>query len=152
MQNKTISKFAAIALLAVSAYGATSIARADGGTPVETTDGRVTPLVSDRIVVYTNADYVDVYGLDSSSQGVFLARFTKAELIAGSATRTSDQGIVTLSRNLALKFVTGYTSEGSGILVTENANSAKYTVTWSGGNYGATGVGNFAKTFEGGWQ
>lgn len=155
MSHTQISKFVAVALIAASAtvYGSASTVRADGGgTPIVTEDGRYNPKVGDRVVVYPSIEYVDVWGVDTNSNGLFLARFSKDDLIAGNATRTSINGTVTLTLDKPLTLITGYRDEGSTELVTEIKTGAVYTVSWTGGNYGANGVAQFAKTFEGGWR
>lgn len=145
--NKSITsllKIAAIAVVAAVGLNAAP-ANAEGFDPK---DGRVAPNVADRVAVYCQDDGVEVWGVDSSSNGVYLTKFSKDELVVGTATHSAEAGSVSLTQNRAATTVQGYSSETAEEMITHVEESAEYTITWSGGDYGANGAGVFSKTIE----
>jgi hypothetical protein len=140
----SVLKIAAVAVVATVGLRAAP-ANADDFDPK---DGRVAPAVADRVAVYCHDDGVEVWGVDSSNNGVYLTKFSEAELVAGSATHSSESGSISLTQNRTATTVQGYSSETAEEIITHVEESAEYTIAWSGGNYGANGEGVFSKTIE----
>ncbi|MCC7452189.1 MAG: hypothetical protein IT324_32615 [Anaerolineae bacterium] len=125
------------------------VAKADGGgSPFSTGDSRVNPLAGDRVAVYCNANNIDVWGIDTSNNGVYLTTFTLAELKQKATTHTSPNGTVTLNMDSAAQTHMGYitSSDTSTSLIVDQGT--QYRAVWTGGNYGADGNGVFFKTFS----
>lgn len=154
MQKSGIKLTTLVFALALALLAVTAPAFADGGsTPMDATDGRYKPMVGDRVVLYVSAEQVDVWGIDGSGNGVYLTTFSAAELASGNTiTRSTPEGTVTLRQDSPAEFVSGYKDYNASDTITEATTDAQYTVAWTGGNYGADGVGAFAKTFEATYQ
>lgn len=137
---------AAVATLLTSGM----IVKADGGgSPFSPGDGRVNPLAGDRVAVYCNPGSLDVWGIDTSNNGVRLTTFTLAELLSKiPTTHTSAQGNVTLYMDSPAQTHIGFvtSSDTAPSLIVDQGT--QYRAVWTGGNYGADGIGPFFKTFS----
>jgi hypothetical protein len=96
-------------------------------------DGRVDPRPGDRLAVYCNAAVtppeVLVYGVQDNSKGVFLAKFSNADLL-----KAGPEGMT--------KAV-----DGLGTVSTMQDGGNHFYVAWNGGQFKATGRGDFSKSF-----
>lgn len=100
-------------------------------SPTFATDARVSPSAGDRVAVYCNADgTIGVLGITNTGQGFGLTAFSGAEIIR------SNGG--TVVKNV----------EPNGSVSLRGDNQWNFQIAWFGGPYGATGSGNFAKSFS----
>ena len=149
MNQKLVKTFAALAI-ALSFGVAASTARADGpGGAFDSPDGRYTPYIGDRVAVYIQSDGVAVWGLDANMEGVYLTKFTAAEVASGKTIvhKTVQFGTVTLVRDSAAVTHQGFTDNTAKTITTVIDTAAQYHVMWKGA-LGANGVGAFSKSFE----
>lgn len=93
-------------------------------------DGRVDPRPGDRIAVYCRSDRLEVWGVRPDSVGEPVASFGYTELIYAGT-----RGITRGRANLGVIFARG-------------DQAGNFFAAWSGGIYGATGTGDFAKSFH----
>jgi hypothetical protein len=146
----TIVKLALVALIVASvAVFAVAPARADDGSPFNPNDGRISPLTGDRVAVFCRANGVDVWGVDSSNNGVYLTSFSAQELMSQVAvSHTTTRGAVTLRFNSAAQTHYGYDTDKTTTLSLIVDKGAQYSIAWAGGSYAANGVGAFIKGFS----
>jgi hypothetical protein len=138
--------FAAV-VIASAAVFAVAPAKADDGSPFEPGDGRISPLTGDRVAVYCKDSGVDVWGVDSSNNGVYLTSFSAQELKSqATVTHNSPQGAVTLRFNSAAQTHYGYDTTTALSLIVDKG--AQYSIAWAGGSYAASGAGAFVKGFS----
>lgn len=146
------AKLASVAVIMVTAFslaGGVMPALADATdstNPIDATDGRFNPQFGDRLAVYLKDSSVEVWGIDGNMNGHYLTTFSKEELTSGSkVTHNTQLGTVTLEMTKQpvtyLDYVTDEATEKS-VIVEE---SAEYLITWTGGSFGANGVGGFQK-------
>lgn len=146
---KRIVVFGVVLMMAVAVVGLVQPALADGGVPFNSTDGRISPLTNDRLAVYCHDTSVDVYGIDTISNGHYLTTFSVAELTSGK-TAVHDNALGTVSLYLdALP----QTHVGFAILEATTPSiitdvGTQYHITWTGGAWGADGSLPFVKTFS----
>ena len=138
-----------VGIFAVS-FGAYSTAvRADGGSTYEPGDGRINPSTADRIAVYLNDSGAVVWGVDNNDVGFALTSFSAAEFSSGKTiSHQTAQGTVTLHFVSPATWHTGYSDYSATSTSTIVDTGAVYTVTWTGGAYGADGSAAFSKTFS----
>lgn len=99
-------------------------------SPTFATDSRVSPGAGDRVAVYCNVNgTIGVIGITNTGQGIPLAAFSGAEIIA------SNNAPVVKS------------VEPNGSLSLRGDNQWNFELAWFGGPYGATGAGDFVKKF-----
>jgi hypothetical protein len=148
--NSVVGKLAFAAMIIASvAVFAVAPARADDGSPFNPDDGRISPLTGDRVAVFCRANGVDVWGVDSSNNGVYLTSFSALELKSESAvTHTTPRGAVTLRFGSAAQTHYGYDTDKATTLSLIVDKGAQYSIAWAGGSYAANGVGKFIKGFS----
>lgn len=140
--------FAAM-IVASAAVFAVAPAHADDGSPFNPDDGRISPLTGDRVAVYCKDNGVDVWGVDSSNNGVYLTSFSAQELKSQAAvTHNTPQGAVTLQFGSAVQTHWGYDTDTTTALSLIVDKGAQYSIAWAGGSYAANGGGAFAKGFS----
>lgn len=146
----TIGKLALVAMIVASvALFAVAPARADDGSPFNPNDGRISPLTGDRVAVFCRANGVDVWGVDSSNNGVFLTNFSSQELKSQVAvSHTTPRGAVTLRFGSAAQTHWGYDTNLATTLSLIVDKGAQYSIAWAGGSYAANGAGAFIKGFS----
>jgi hypothetical protein len=136
--------------IAVVAVAVTTIALSAGSAlAFDPGDGRYEPAIEDRIAVYVHDTGIDVWGLDGNLNGVYLTTITPAMLddlaVGESLVIETPEGTVTLRQAKVAVFDSGY-DESLGTDVTYVSESAVYTISWSGGSYGANGDWHYTKT------
>ncbi|MCC7452151.1 MAG: SH3 domain-containing protein [Anaerolineae bacterium] len=126
---------AAAVLLAASlntgAIWASNPLQTSVSSPTFATDARVSPSAGDRVAVYCNVNgTIGILGITNTGQGIGLITFSGAEIVS------SNSGTVAKS------------VEPNGSVSLRGDNQWNFQVAWFGGPYGATGSGNFAKSFS----
>jgi len=93
-------------------------------------DGRTDPRPGDRLAVYCEPTRIRVWGIDTNGQGFALTEFNILDvLLAGPTGITHDAGV-----------------NGSVSVSVDSLDN--FWLAWNGGQYGATGQGDFAKGFN----
>ncbi|MCC7451150.1 MAG: SH3 domain-containing protein [Anaerolineae bacterium] len=119
------------ASLNTSAIWASNPLQTSVSSPTFATDSRVSPSAGDRVAVYCNANgTIGVLGITNTGQGIGLLTFSGAEIV-GSISGTVVKSV-----------------EPNGSVSLRGDNQWNFQVAWFGGPYGATGSGNFAKSFS----
>jgi hypothetical protein len=114
--------------------GSSSSTSGSGGvTFFNPNDGRVDPRPGDRLAIYCNTTAnpptIGVYGVRDDSRGVFLATINVRDLLRARRITRSLGSLGTLNA----------------IAIDANGN---FYIAWTGGPYGATGQGIWAKSFN----
>jgi hypothetical protein len=114
--------------------GSSSSTSGSGGvTFFNPNDGRVDPRPGDRLAIYCNTTAnpptIGVYGIRDDSRGVFLATFNVRDLLRARRITRALGSLGTLNA----------------IAIDANGN---FYIAWTGGPYGATGQGIWAKAFN----
>lgn len=144
--RRSFSKSLQIAVVMVALL--TAVFSALPALAMDPTDGRYEPSIDDRLAVYVHDDGIEVWGIDSNLNGVYLVSFSAAALHnAGTLVAETEYGTVTLVQDVAAVFTTGY-DEIQAAEVTIVSEPAEYTITWNGGSLGADGGWQFTKTVE----
>lgn len=141
--------FGVVLLMAVALVGLVQPALADGGVPFNATDGRISPLTNDRVVVYCHDTSIDVYGTDTTSSGHYLTTFSFDELTSGqNAVHNTSLGNVSLHLDSLPQTHVGFPilEATTPSLITDVGT--QYHITWTGGSWGADGSLPFVKTFS----
>jgi hypothetical protein len=134
-------------------------------------DGRIDGRPADRIVVYCNTSAnppnLAIYGVGSDSKGIFLATVNFADLLKAGNPRYAeykaklekliqsgspdpvelDNLLAEARREAKLNvLVKKLGANGTLLIIVDDQNS--FTVSWTGGPYGANGQGVWAKSFK----
>lgn len=90
-------------------------------------DNRIDGRPGDRIAVYCEPDALTVYGVGNDSKGFLLASFSKVEL--------QDAGVEGVFKDVG----------ANGTISASMDDQSNFWVAWTGGQFGASGQGDFAK-------